>query len=160
MERLQLTIDLEPTDETYASLIGVATRWCSTVLLVVRESLGLSETGAELMKRLEPYLVARTVSDSWPGTTLLDGTATVSTFRLDPTVVTLLKSAATGLYAWQQPDLPEDLCLLREGGDPWLVTIAHEGDGYVMLERGEFEEIRRDLPDFAAILCEDTDGDA
>lgn len=158
MARLQLTIDLEPTDETYASLLQVASHWCSTALLVVRERLGLSELGAALTKQLEPFLLERSDSTSWPGTTLLDGSASVSTYRLDPTVVERLTAATSRLFGWQQPELPEDLCLLRPGGDPWLVTIAHEGDGYVVLEPTELEELRRDLPDFAALLRDETDG--
>mgnify|MGYP001593241357 CR=1 FL=1 len=160
MARLQLTIDLEPTDETYASLLQFASRWCSTALLVVREHLGLSELGAALTKQLEPFLLERCTSSSWPGTTLLDGLASVSTYRLDPTVVEGLSAATTGLYGWQQPELPEDLCLLRPGGDPWLVTIAHEGDGFVVLEPTELEGLRRHLPDFAAVLREEMDGES
>ncbi|MGH2772796.1 MAG: hypothetical protein ACRDIU_06635 [Actinomycetota bacterium] len=159
MARLHLTIDLEPTDETYASLLQLASRWCSMALLVVRDRLGLSELGAHLTKELEPFLLERSTSSSWPGTTLLKGSASVSTYRLDPTVVERLSAATTGLYGWQQPELPEDLCLLRRDGDPWLVTIAHEGDGFVVLEPTELEELLRDLPDFAAVLREETDGE-
>lgn len=160
MARLQLTIDLEPTGETYASLLRIASRWCSSALLVVREHLGLSDEGAALTKQLEPFLFERKVATSWPGTTLLDGSASLSMYQLDPTVIERLTAATSGLFGWQQPELPEDLCLLRPGGDPWLVTIAHEGDGYVVLEPIELEELRRDLPQFAALLREETDGDS
>lgn len=160
MARLQLTIELEPTDETYGSLLQLVSRWCSTALLVVRERLGLSDAGLALVQELEPYLVERSEATSWPGTTLLDGSATVATYRLDPAVVALLSAATNGLYGWQQPSLPEDLCLLRQAGDPCLVTVAHEGDGYIALEPNELEELRRDLPDFAAVLLEETDDNA
>lgn len=160
MARLQLTIDLEPNGETYASLLRVASRWCYSALLVVRERLGLSDEGAALTKQLEPFLLERRDATSWPGTTLLDGSASVSTYRLEPMVVDLLSAATSGLFGWQQPELPEDLCLLRPEGDPWLVTIAHEGDGYVALEPTELDELRRDLPGFAALLREETDGDS
>lgn len=160
MARVQLTIDLEPHDETYASLLRFSSRWCDSALLVVRERLGLSDDGAAFMKRLEPFLLEQRDATSWPGTTLLEGSASVSTYRLDPMVVDLLSAATSGLFGWQQPELPEDLCLLRPEGDPWLVTIAHEGDGYVSLEPAEVDELRRHLPDFAALLREETDGDS
>lgn len=158
MTQIKLTIEREPTDETYRSLIRLATRWCSTALLVVRERLGLSEPGAAVTRQLEPFLLERSDSSVWPGTVLLDGAASVSTYRLDPSVVESLSTATRGLFGWQQPELPEDLCLLREGDEPWLVTIAHEGDGYVVLKPGELEEIRRDLPEFATLLREETIG--
>lgn len=157
MTRIQLTIDLEPTGETYATFLGLASRWSSTALLVVRGRLGLSESAAALIAQLEPFLLERSDASSWPGTTLLEDTATVSTYRLDPTVVDALAAATNGLFGWQQPELPEDLCLLRPGGEPWLVTIAHEGDAYVVVDPTELEVLRRDLPDLAAVLREEVD---
>ncbi len=49
------------------------------------------------------------------------------------------------------------MCLLRPGGEPWLVTIAHEGDAYVVVDPTELEVLRRDLPDLAAVLREEVD---
>jgi hypothetical protein len=49
------------------------------------------------------------------------------------------------LYDWQHPRLPEDLSLLREANDPWLGSIAHESDGFFLLN----DEERRRL--FAAV---------
>lgn len=155
MAKRQFTISLEPADEVYTSLVAMAPRWCSTALLVVREHLGLSKSGAALMEQLEPFLVDRSNSQTWPGTTLFAGSAIVSKYRLEPPVVEHLATATNGLFGWQQPELPEDLCLLRPGGDPWLVTLAHEGDAFIVLQQTEFEELCRDLPAFTAFLCEE-----
>jgi hypothetical protein len=76
----------------------------------------------------------------------------VATYQLTSEVVAALTTAATGLYDWQQPELPEDLCLLRDEDDPWLVSIAHEGDAFVSVDEVELEELRRRVPRFAAVL--------
>jgi hypothetical protein len=157
---MQMTVDLEPTGDTYAALLEVASRWCATALVVVRDRVELSASAAALVTTLEPFLVERRTANSWPGTVLLDGAATVLKYRLDPAVVSALAGATSRLFGWQQPALPEDLCLLREDGDPWLVTIAHEGDAYVVLEPAELEALRSELPDLAAVLREDLDEDS
>ena len=54
--------------------------------------------------------------------------------------------------------MPEDLCLLRRGGEPWLVTISYEHDSYVLVSQEELEWLRKELPDFAALLVADVDG--
>ena len=48
--------------------------------------------------------------------------------------------------AWRQPDLPEDLCLLRADGSPWLATIAHEADGFLLLSEAEREDLNTRVP--------------
>lgn len=60
----------------------------------------------------------------------------------------VLERAAKGLVDWQQPDLPEDLCLYRrDSTDPWLVLVAHESDAYLKLEESERDELLADVPD-------------
>lgn len=152
MDRLQYTVDLEPTDETYVELIRTSVTWCSRALLVVQDGHAMSNRGDAVLRRLEPDLIRREVRASWPGTTLLEGSATVATYQLTSEVVAALTTAATGLYDWQQPELPEDLCLLRDEDDPWLVSIAHEGDAFVSVDEDELEELRRRVPRFAAVL--------
>ena len=49
----------------------------------------------------------------------------------------ILVKAADGLFDWLEPRLPEDLCLLRSDGSPWLVTITHERDAYFVMSREE-----------------------
>ncbi len=114
-----------------------------------------------MLQDLEPYVTARRDSQSWPGTTLLageKGAATVVTFRLAPDVISSLTSAASRLYGWRQPQLPEDLCLLRASGEPSLVTISHESDGYLVVDDSEFALLQRDAPGMAALLRKEEHG--
>jgi len=86
---------------------------------------------------------------------LLEETADVLTFRLERAVVALLAEHASSLYDWRQPELPEDLCLLREDGDAALVTIAHEHDAYLILSPAELDRLEAEIPQVAATLIED-----
>jgi len=71
--------------------------------------------------------------------------ATIYRFRLCNESAQLLK-AVDSLYAWQHPEFPEDLCLLRPDGTPWLVTIAHEKDAFLELTAVERLKILSELP--------------
>jgi len=61
--------------------------------------------------------------------------------------VEVLTKSASGLYDWVQPSLPEDLCLLRPDETPWLVTISHERDAYLVLDAKEHVELVREIPE-------------
>jgi hypothetical protein len=60
--------------------------------------------------------------------------------------MSVLIEASEGLFSWTQPELPEDLCLFRKDGEPWLVTIAHEKDGYLVLSPNESAALTESIP--------------
>jgi hypothetical protein len=64
----------------------------------------------------------------------------------------VLKKATNALYGWVQPELPEDLCLLRDEKEAWLVSIAHERDSYLCLSEDERSRLLDALPQLAALL--------
>ena len=59
-----------------------------------------------------------------------DGSIRWLRFELSQGCVDVL-GEAPGLFAWRQPQRPENLCLLRPDGSPWIVSIAAERIGYV-----------------------------
>jgi hypothetical protein len=143
MARVILDLLAEPLDDLYYGLLGFALTDCTTALLV-QHTLELSETGQRVMRRLERFLREVTVTDEWPGTKIFGGTATVLRYNYVHGCAEILKQATNRLYGWTQGVLPEDLCLLRDDGDPWLVTITHEHEGYLRLsheERGRLVEV-------------------
>lgn len=147
MRRIQISLVQEPRGSAYEKLLTFSIHDCTSALLVVRNSVTLSKNAKNVIKRLEPYLFSEEKSRKWPGTVLHDGdTALVMTYTLDHSLVTLLSEVAEGLYDWVQPNLPEDLCLLRRDGAPWLVTIAHERDGYFELTDEELHRLRHSVP--------------
>lgn len=147
----EITFATEPTGNAYRQLLRFALGCCSTLLLVERDGLGLSEHARQLLSRLRPFESRRYPSSRWPGTELLAEEAVIIEFRLCAQVVDALEEAASGLFAWEQPALPEDPCLLRCDGEPWLVTIAHEADAFLRLAPGELRQMAIEAP--AARAC-------
>jgi hypothetical protein len=101
----------------------------------------LSDSGRGVMRDLEPFLLTSEESSTWPGTELIGHTARVFTYRLAAESVDVLKRASSRLFAWEQPQLPADLCLLRSVGDAWLTTIAHEQDAFIRMTWNERESL-------------------
>jgi hypothetical protein len=144
----------EPRDELYRGLVRLAPRFCTSALLVVRPARGdrLGDRGVRLMSQLQSWLIETGERSEWPGTRLIGHPASVFTYRLDPGFIEALDGAVAGLYEWRQPELPEDLCLLRADGSPWLVTIAHERDAYFRLDDIERAELVSALPRIEPLL--------
>jgi len=135
--------------ELYRDLIEAGSRRGLTALLVVGDHAGVGTAGQDLLAALRPALIAQTAGSEWPGTRLHGGTAMLHHFELNAESVALLTEAAESLYDWVQPALPQDLCLLRPDGTPWLVTIAHERDAYLELSGAEQRELFNELPELA-----------
>ena len=132
----------EPAGADYDALLDTALTQC--LFFVVRTRVTADDTPAHtVLTDLEPYLERRTAMSS----------GTAHHFSLTRGSVAVLKTAARALYAWQQPELPEDLCLLREDGSPWLVSIAAERLGYLELAPFEKLLLGRAAPGLAAVLA-------
>ena len=48
-------------------------------------------------------------------------------YALSRESVTVLQEATGGLYGWQHPGLPDNLCLYRGDGSPWRTRLASTG---------------------------------
>src|SRR5690349_5480356 len=109
------TLSIELVGAMYEELLGYATGECNQALLVVRHPPvpPLSSRGSEVLRKLQPFLVKQEETSEWPGTVLFGHTASVSHYTFDLASARVLRNAANSLYSWLQPELPEDLCLLR-----------------------------------------------
>ena len=146
MKQTRYTILDEPTGETYRDLLRYSLNFCDTFLLVVRRSIQVAATAQEVLDRLTAFQLSRTEESEWPGTQLLDESATVYRFKWCDESFALLERFSKGLFSWKQPELPEDLCLIRTDGSPWLVIIAHERDSYLELSADEKIDLVAHLP--------------
>lgn len=136
----------EPRGDTYKTLLRGSLEQCDHVLLVVRRSLGLDQSGRSVLGRLEPLLLSRREESEWPGTRLTDGTAEVLRYRLTADAVEILAAVSTGLFSWRQPSLPEDPCLIRSDASPWLFTVAHEREAFLTLDHQEVLQLKQLIP--------------
>jgi len=142
----------EPRSEVLRRLLCALVRYSSSAMVVVRDDLGLDDSGRTLLSQLQPHVLERRRSSSWPGTTLLGEEATVLRFGLSESVLDELIAASDGLYGWQQPALPEDLALLRDDGTAILGSTAHEHDAYLEISDEEYESLASAVPEIAQIV--------
>lgn len=136
----------EPAGPCYKGLIAESLVHAQTLLLVKRPQMKLDPSAADLLAKLKPFIIEETDASAWPGTVLINNAATIYTVHFRPTVAEIMTEAAIALYAWIHPELPEDPCLLRADGTPWLVTIAHENDAYMELNDDELAELASKVP--------------
>lgn len=131
MMRTRYTFLAEPCGDIYRDLIDALAHYCRAATLVVRGHARLNAKGRAVLDALAPYLLEVRQAHSWPGTVLFDETADVYRYQINRSSVSILKHSAPRLFAWLQPDRPEDLCMYQPTGEAILVTIAHERDGYI-----------------------------
>jgi len=134
-----LFITKEPRKQDYKDLIDLASSLCTKFILVKRtqSALEIDKNCDKTLDELKPYLIDIQEKDQWPGTLLFEDTATVYYYRVTEESKEILKKRANGLYSWAHPQLPEDLCFLKEDGKTWLITIAHESEAWVNLDNIE-----------------------
>ncbi len=153
-QRTVINLVKEPRDEVYRDLLDFALHDCSIGILVVRPDIELNPVGLHAVKLFEPFLNDKRTEKQWPGTLLTDGTAEVLSYVYSRELCSLLQKQVNGLYEWAQPGAPEDLCLLRPDGSPWLVSISHEKDGYLELNQDERERLLAKVPELFSHLKE------
>jgi hypothetical protein len=126
-----VAIRTEPQGEAYRVLVDTLVDHAEQFLLVVRDQLALSRAGRQVLEELEPFKLRVERSSKWPGTEIIGHLAEVGYYQCSVASAAVLKRCSPGLYSWQQPDRPEDLCFLDQNGEVLLGTVAHEADGWV-----------------------------
>lgn len=116
--------------------------------LVLRRTMGRAKSCEAFLGELSPWICVTAARAEWPGTRLVDNLADVVVFELCTESLTILFRHSCGLYSWIQPELPEDLCILRHDSSPILATISHERDGWLSLLPSELEQLRVAVPSF------------
>src|SRR5438067_7656683 len=158
--RQMFDVIVEPMGARLAALLEALMRVSSAIVVVVQDQLGLKQTGAALIARLEPHLLDRKRAASWPGTVLVGHLATVLRFAANEAVLREISTATRALYSWRQPALPEDLSFVHEDGTAIFTSIAHEKEAYFKLTDEEYESLARTLPWFSGLVrLRPTDGD-
>lgn len=153
--RRTYSFSVGPSSVLFRSLLEFGLGHCSSALVVVRSTNEMGENAKQFIESLSPILLAKEVRSEWPGTILHGEKATVYRFTFNRTAVELILRFSQGLYEWQHPELPEDLCLLRKEGEAWLLSIAHEYDAALILDEKEFQQLRNSAPDLARLLTPD-----
>jgi len=132
----------EPKGNTYKQLLDLAFSICDECILVDRDQHELTKDVENFLNELKPYIKEIKKQDEWPGTTLIGHYANVYYFDCTQDLKEILLRKTEHLYEWLDPKLLEDLCFFKNSNE-WLVTIAHEGLGFIMTEdQIEIEKVR------------------
>ncbi len=132
----------EPTGTDYGALLRSAIPQCDAGILVFPAG--------------DPSPQSRLLMDRLGANVLSDTSAPMGKivrFTLNAQVVDILTDTVSSLYQWRKPDLPEDLCLFRRDGSPWLVTVSAEGFGYIEVTPFEKLLLGRNAPELPAALA-------
>jgi hypothetical protein len=155
--RRVITLAMPPTGRVHHDVLRSVASLSTVVGLVVRSpKVQLTTRAQSLLAALSPFLVANEEVDRWPGTELVGGRKSRRLlFRLEPASLDLLIAATTGLFDWVNPQLPEDLHLLRSDGTTVLGTVAQEEDAWLELDEDELRQLRSSAPDDVTRLLSD-----
>jgi hypothetical protein len=149
-------IPFVPNGVIYRRILEEGLKHCGIILLVVRNGLNLDASGYAILGKLKPYQLCKGEESEWPGTVLFDDSAVVYRFKYVHAVFEIIRDVADSFCDWEQPNLPEDLCLLRSNEDPWFVTISHEQDCYFELTQTEAEIIQSSFADLGKLILQST----
>jgi hypothetical protein len=150
--RVQFDLIQEPRGADYAALLQIGLNSCDRFSLVMRAEVRASDEALAVLQHLRFAMIGEYSVSEWPGTTLRSGEATLYQFAFSRAAAFVLSENVDGLYDWAQPSRLEDLTLFRHTGEPWLVSIAHERDGYMMLSSDEHQAISASHPSLAGML--------
>jgi hypothetical protein len=143
---------IEPKGPIYSGLLDYALGECRFFLLVIKDEHWIDQEGKTVLEELTPFLYKMEMKSQWPGTIIFGGEVPVYIYHFVPDSAEILKKSAIGLYQWQGPNLPDDLCLLRSDESPWLGTIAHEDDSYLELTEDEMHKLVKAIPELESMI--------
>ncbi len=146
---------IDESDDDVGAILATASVACSAFQLMTRDDARATEA-PQFLRRLKAWQVSVEQRSEWPGTILSRGTAFVWRFVLNPDSAKILTMSRKPLSTWREPNLPEDLSLLRPDGSVYLTSTSHEKDVYFELSVEELKRIEETTPEFAARLSLDT----
>jgi len=150
--RISFTLQGDVTGDELRTLLEVLGTMARIALLVVREDLGLSDRASAVLAELDPFLVRKSRGSCWPGTALIGDDALLLEYEFNTPCRLALLRYSNGLFSWQQPASPEDLCLLRSDGSVLMGTVAHERDAFFELTDAEAAVLWDAMPNLPARL--------
>lgn len=132
----------EPKGEKYKSLIQFAFATCDTFLFIKHSQLSYSRSIDNLVEELKEDFICCKEQNEWPGTISVP-TVMVYYFQTSEKSRDRIKNITNSLFNWQAPNLPDDLCFLKDNKE-WLITTAHESYCHIITENQfEIEQLNK-----------------
>jgi hypothetical protein len=139
-----------PNPDAYSTLLDLCGETCTSFSLVLNGSVAPppSESAFEFVASLKSFVISDELKTTWPG----GGTVVPGEFgrviraTLCAESLSLLKAAASDLYEWLHPSLPEDPAFYRNDGTVYLATVSHERAAFLELKPAELQRLKSKLP--------------
>jgi hypothetical protein len=119
---------------------------CNYILLITRNLLGRSIKLESLLKELKINWIAEKEVTHWPGTTIDSDIAKMYIYSYDNFVLSTLLKYGPNQNDWIQPNLPEDICLMRDYEKKWFFSITHENAFAFDISDDEKRELELKIP--------------
>ncbi|URJ50208.1 leucine-rich repeat domain-containing protein [Paenibacillus polymyxa] len=139
----------------YERLIDYAMERADTFMLGIHKWATKDENGVidqdvlfkELLQQLNPFMLSTHSYEEIRGMHSIAYTqGTFYRYQCAPEAGGLLKQAASSLFSWVHPQLPEDLCFQNADGEDWIINIAHERIGRLNMATEEADELEKLIP--------------
>lgn len=138
------TIEMNGSKEVYEFLIDYSAKRSKSFILATREWEELSESGKNVIEKLQPYFIKRRKTKPKKSCFNIEYTkGDLYFYKCCEESVSILKQVANKLYDWCYPQLLDDLCFLNTKREQILITVAHEQLAFLKIKEDELEEVRR-----------------
>lgn len=114
-----------PVGKTYQQLIKILCDNSDKFYFVTRKEL---KYNPDVLAQFYPYSIEIYKTKKWTNTITRGPAATVYVIAANKETCKLLQQAASSLYDWVAPNLPEDLTFLKNDF-AWFSCTTHEGFG-------------------------------
>ncbi|MBE7900256.1 leucine-rich repeat domain-containing protein [Paenibacillus polymyxa] len=139
----------------YERLIDYAMERADTFMLGVHNWVTEDDNGVankdvlfeKLLQQLNPFLLSTHSYEEMRGELSIAYTpGTFYRYQCTPEAGRVLKHAASSLFSWVHPKLPEDLCFQNADGEDWIINIAHERIGRLNMDKEDADELEKLIP--------------
>ena len=153
MDLLAIYILQDITSNLYHKLIDFSVGRYPLFLFVKRYDVSpkLKQKGEAVIQAFSPFLKDKLQLKEWPGTRTAKE-ADVFYYHLTHQSAKLLKQNSRSLYTWLSPDLPDDMCIMRNMRQPWLRNTSHENFATFFIAESEMEELINSIPELKLYL--------
>src|SRR5262245_30102579 len=96
--KIAFSFRVNPKNYAYHALLDLCCSLAVQFSLVVRDELGLSNELLTILQKLEPCLIGREQTTSWPGTVLSEGSAELHRFEVTAYSINVLKNYSLSFF--------------------------------------------------------------
>lgn len=139
-----------PSGDTYRHLIQMLCQHSDRFYFITRKELKYNK---KILKQFNPFIIEKYKTKEWANTITLGPAATVYVIDVNEDTCRLLQNLAQSLYAWQAPELPEDLTFIKNDFE-WFTCTTHEEFAMFSIRSEFYLNLVKQLPGLKLTILE------